>query len=73
MNTYLAIITTVLVATQVIRVAQNHIQLRRQRKKIDDTMSWIKDNDISQVDFDVQREVFYRLRDKLRREDNQEE
>ena len=30
MNTYLAIITTVLVITQVIRVAQNTIQLHRQ-------------------------------------------
>lgn len=30
MNIYLAIITTVLVVTQIIRVCQNHIQLRRQ-------------------------------------------
>lgn len=33
MNTYLAIITTVLVVTQVIRVTQNAIQLRRQVKQ----------------------------------------
>ena len=34
MNTYLAIITTVLVVTQVIRVTQNAIQLRRQVKQL---------------------------------------
>lgn len=68
MTVYLAIITTVLVVTQVIRVTQNHIQLNRQRNEIDKTMGWIKDNDISEVDFAVQREVFYLLRDWLRRE-----
>lgn len=68
MTVYLAIITTVLVVTQVIRVTQNHIQLNRQRKEIEKTMGWIKDNDISEVDFAVQREVFYLLRDWLRRE-----
>lgn len=68
MNIYLTIITTVLVVTQIIRVTQNHIQLRRQRKEIDKAVRWIKDNDISEVDFAVQREVFYRLRDWLRKE-----
>lgn len=34
MEIYLAIITTVLVATQVIRVTQNAVQLRRQTKSI---------------------------------------
>ena len=34
MNTYLAIITTILVVTQVIRVTQNAIQLKRQNKMI---------------------------------------
>ena len=58
MQIYLAIITTALVLTQIIRVAQNHIQLRRQRKEIDGTLSWIKDNDISQRDFECQRQVF---------------
>lgn len=32
MNTYLAIITTVLVITQIIRVTQNTIQLRKYNK-----------------------------------------
>ena len=66
MTTYLAIITTILVITQVVRVTQNHIQLRRQRKEIEKTMGWIKDNDISEVDFETQREVFYLLREWLR-------
>lgn len=34
MEVYLAIITTVLVVTQVIRVTQNAVQLRRQAKSI---------------------------------------
>lgn len=70
MNIYLAIITTVLVITQVVRVTQNHIQLRRQRKKIDEAIGWIKDNDISEIDFETQREVFYLLKDWLLRERN---
>lgn len=70
MTIYLAIITTVLVVTQVIRVTQNHIQLRRQREEIDKAVGWIKDNDISEADFETQREVFYLLKDWLMRERN---
>ena len=66
MNTYLAIITTVLVLTQIIRITQNHISLFRQEKKIKETIGWIEDNDISQKDFEVQREVFYLLKEKLK-------
>ena len=61
MNTYLAIMVTVLVATQIVRVTQNHIQLHRQQKEIDKTIGWIKDNDISEVDIQTQREVFQML------------
>lgn len=61
MNTYLAIMVTVLVATQIVRVTQNHIQLYRQWKELDKTLGWIKDNDISEVDFQTQREVFQML------------
>lgn len=70
MNIYLTIITTVLVITQIVRVTQNHIQLRRQRKEIDKAIGWIKDNDISEIDFETQREVFYLLKDWLLRERN---
>ena len=70
MNIYLAIITTILVITQIVRVTQNHIQLRRQLKRLDNELAWIKDNDISEADFETQREVFYLLKDWLLRERN---
>lgn len=65
MNTYLAIITTVLVLTQIIRVTQNHIQLKRQEGKIKETMDWFERQDILEQDFVVQRECFYLLHDWL--------
>lgn len=68
MNIYLAIITTVLVITQIIRLIQNAIQLYRQEKTIAKELAWIKDNDISERDFDVQRDCFYLLRQYLERE-----
>ena len=64
-NIYLAIITTVLVLTQIVRVTQNAIQLRRQEKQIQKTLSWFNDNDVSEQDFIVQRQCFYLLRDWL--------
>ena len=73
MNTYLVIITTVLVVTQLIRITQNQISLFRQRKKIDNTLAWMKDNDVSERDFDVQRKVFYLLFDKLVKEQELED
>lgn len=66
MNVYLTIMVTVLVATQIIRITQNAIQLHRQNKKIDQTLGWIKSNDISERDFEIQREVFYMLHEKLK-------
>ena len=68
METYLIIMVTVLVATQIIRVTQNHISLRRQNKEFDENLQWIKDNDISEKDFEVQRKVFYLLYEKLMKE-----
>ena len=70
MNTYLAIITTVLVITQIIRVTQNAIQLNIQNKKIENTLAWIRDNNITEKDFETQREVFYLLKKKLKEEDH---
>lgn len=67
MNTYLTIMVTVLVATQVIRITQNHIQLARQRRKIDRTLGWIRNNDISEKDFETQRAVFRMLYDRLKK------
>lgn len=62
---YTTIITTILVATQVIRVTQNAISLHRQEKDIKKVCGWIKDNDVSEKDFNTQREVFYMLHDWL--------
>ena len=56
---------TILVATQVIRVTQNAISLHRQEKDIKKVCGWIKDNDVSEKDFNTQREVFYMLHDWL--------
>lgn len=70
MNIYLTIMVTVLVLTQTIRITQNAIQLRRQEKAIAKDLAWLKDNDISKRDFDVQRDCFYLLRDYLEREMN---
>lgn len=60
MNTYLAIITTVLVVTQIIRLIQNAVQLHRQnvlfKKQLDD----LADMELSEKDFHAQRKA-YRL------------
>ena len=69
MNTYLCIITTALVLTQIIRLIQNSINLYRQNLAIKRDVAWLKDRDITQKDFDAQREYFYLLRDWLRRQE----
>ena len=68
MEIYLAIITTVLVLTQIVRLIQNAIQLHRQNNAFTKDLAWIKDNDISERDFDVQRDCFYLLRQYLEKE-----
>ena len=68
MTTYLTIITTVLVLTQIIRITQNHISLFRTRKEIEKKISWITENDVSERDFEIQREVFYLLYEKLNKD-----
>ena len=44
MNTYLAIITTILVLTQIIRVTQNAMQLRKYSKQIDAVKDYTKED-----------------------------
>lgn len=58
MNTYLAIITTILVLTQIIRLIQNAIQLHRQHILFKEQLGQIQD--VTQEDFDTQRKA-YRL------------
>lgn len=68
MNKYLTAMVTVLVATQIIRITQNAIQLHRQNKQFKKDLAWIRDNNITERDFDVQRDCFYLLRQWLEKE-----
>ena len=60
MNTYLAIITTVLVVTQIIRLIQNAIQLRRQHTLFEKQLGSLADMELTEKDFETQRKA-YRL------------
>lgn len=66
MDKYLTIMVTVLVATQVIRITQNAVQLHRQKKDIERNLEWLNEREVKKEDFDCQREVMYLLREKLR-------
>ena len=59
MDTYLAIITTVLVVTQVIRVTQNAIQLRRQVKQFSHL------EDVTNEDLRTQKKAYTLIVDYL--------
>lgn len=65
MSVYLTIMVTVLVITQIIRITQNAISLWRQEHEIKKAIGWIKDNDVSEHDFQIQREVYMMLHNKL--------
>jgi len=65
MNTYLTIMVTALVATQIIRITQNAIQLHLQNKKINKELPFLKDYYVSDNDLRIQKEVFMMLHDKL--------
>jgi hypothetical protein len=58
MNTYLAIITTLLVVTQIIRLIQNTIQLRKQDILFKEQLGQIQD--VTPEDFAIQKKA-YRL------------
>lgn len=65
MNTYLAIITTVLVLTQIIRVVQNHMQLRRQKTAFEEQLGNLANMDIQKKDFETQRKAYRLIVEKL--------
>lgn len=65
MNTYLTIMVTVLVLTQIIRVTQNVISLKRQEQAVNRDIAWLRNVEPTEQDFENQREVFRLLRDKL--------
>ena len=60
MNTYLAIMTTILVVTQIIRVTQNAVQLRRQNVLFKKQLGELADMKLTERDFETQRKA-YRL------------
>ncbi|EGC8431312.1 hypothetical protein H9185_001191 [Listeria monocytogenes] len=60
METYLAIITTVLVITQIIRLIQNTIQLCKQDILFKKQLKDLADMELTERDFETQRKA-YRL------------
>ena len=56
MNTYLTIMVTILVLTQIVRIIQNTIQLRRQYKLFQAQLGQL--DDITQEDLDMQRRAY---------------
>ena len=64
MNIYLAIITTVLVLTQVIRIVQNTISLNKHNKMINAELNRI--GNISNEDIETQKEAYKLIVDYLR-------
>lgn len=63
MTTYLTIITTALVLTQIVRVTQNAVQLHRQNKLINAQLGQI--SDITEEDLQQQRDTYKLLHDYL--------
>ena len=70
MNTYLAIITTVLVITQVIRVVQNAIMLHRQEKKLDAQLREF--DEVTNEDLKTQKEAYRLIVERLKGGENNE-
>ena len=71
MNAYLTIMITILVATQIIRITQNAIQLHRQNKQINKALPFLKDYYVSDNDLRIQKEVFTMLHNKLMAEESE--
>ena len=58
MNTYLAIITTVLVITQIVRMIQNAVQLHRQNVLFKEQLGHLADCNLNKQDFENQRKAY---------------
>lgn len=65
MMTYLTIITTALVVTQIIRVTQNHFNLHRQKVLFKKQLAQI--SDITDDDLKRQKEVYAMLYEVLKK------
>ena len=58
MNTYLAIITTVLVITQIVRLIQNAVDLHRQNVLFKEQLWQLADCNPTKQDFENQRKAY---------------
>ena len=65
MNTYLAIITTVLVITQIVRLIQNAVQLHRQNVLFKEQLGQLADCNPTKQDFENQRKAYQMIVDYL--------
>ena len=68
MTTYLTIITTVLVLTQIIRVSQNHFILLKQNKVFNKQLEELVEIEVRKEDYETQRKAYKLLVEKLERE-----
>jgi hypothetical protein len=58
MNTYLTIITTVLVVTQIIRLIQNTVQIHRQNVLFKKQLGDLAKMELTEKDFNAQRKAY---------------
>ena len=65
MNTYLAIITTVLVITQIVRLIQNAVQLHRQNVLFKEQLGHLAGCNPTEEDFENQRKAYQLIVDYL--------
>ena len=65
MNTYLAIITTVLVITQIVRLIQNAVDLHRQNVLFKEQLWQLADCNPTKQDFENQRKAYRLIVDYL--------
>lgn len=65
MNTYLAIITTVLVITQIVRLIQNAVHLHRQDIFFKEQLGRLADCNPTKQDFENQRKAYQLIVDYL--------
>lgn len=65
MDKYLAVITTVLVITQVIRITQNAISLHRQKVEFKKNLGELSDMEVTKKDFEMQRKAYKLIVERL--------
>ena len=65
MEKYLAVITTVLVITQVIRITQNAISLHRQKVEFKKNLGELSEMEVTKADFEMQRKAYKLIVERL--------